>query len=94
MAPRTLPYWNVVKEKTQDHWLELRDPEGWFSAVVKWDGCIHLYSYANISLNDRKDGYEDTCDDYMHICDLDDFEKCLKELREQATKHFGEYPKL
>lgn len=32
--------WEVVKEKTKDHWLELQD--GDYKASVKWDGCIHF----------------------------------------------------
>jgi hypothetical protein len=80
--------WKVNKDKTKDHWLEVEDPEGWWSAVVKWDGCIHLNRYYNIPKNEPERIDSDV--DYLHICDLDEFIKDMQDLREKAKEHFGE----
>ncbi len=90
--------WEVVKEKTEDHWLEVRGKipgaETWRSAVVKWDGCIHFHSYANVPLElspDRKDPA--CCDDYLHICDIDEMIADLQKIKAMAFEHFGEWPR-
>lgn len=38
-------YWEI--KKVGDSWLDLEDPEGWYSAVIKWDGCVHFNRYFN-----------------------------------------------
>jgi len=84
--------WEIDSEKTKDHWLELKDPEGWYSAVVKWDGCIHFNRYYNEPMDSE---YHKTTDqanvDYIHICDVDDMIARLKALKETALEYFGEY---
>lgn len=63
--------WEIIKDKTEDHWLELKGSSGgkkevagkwvpiWDVHVVcKWDGCVDYETYAN--------GYE-----YNHECDED-----------------------
>ncbi len=83
-------YWKQTPE-TKDHWLVVADPDGWWKAVVRFDGCIHLDHAANSSFtNDpaRKESLE--CDDYIHICDVDDFIARLLELKRLAKLHFGD----
>lgn len=83
--------WKVVPEKTEDHWLEVVDPDGWYSAVVKWDGCVHFRRYHNIPLQDRPSGKEHMeLEDYLHMCDIDEEIERLQKLKEAALKHFGE----
>ena len=60
--------------------LAVKDPDGWWSAVVKDDGCVDLRRY----FNEPNDGDPDMTD-YIHICDLDDFIERL-----QALKTFAE----
>lgn len=74
--------WEVVTAKTQDDWLQLRDPEGWRDAYVKWDGCIGYTRHFN-----QPNGDGDSDD--IHICDLDDEIARLQALKELALKHFG-----
>lgn len=85
--------WEIDKEKTKDHWLELKDPEGWWSAIVKWDGCIHLNRYYNEPWGGTSATEKEINTDYIHICDLDGFIKIMEELRDKAKGHFGEWPR-
>lgn len=75
--------WEINEEKTQDHWLEVQDPEGWRSAVVRFDGCIHYYRYYNEPFSKRDV-------DYLHICSIDDEIERLTALRKEAIEFFGE----
>lgn len=83
-----LKLWEVSQEKTEDHWLEIKDPEGWYYAVVKWDGCIHFNRYYNAPKDEQEKDSEDN--DYLHICSVDDMVKRLQALKEEAVKHFGD----
>jgi hypothetical protein len=76
------PAWEIVAEKSAPHWLELRDPDGWYEASVKWDGCVHFLRHFN-----EPDGKGDT--DYLHICDLDEEIARLTALRDMSRAHFG-----
>lgn len=84
-------YWRkkLKLEKTEPHWLELVDPEGWYHAIVKFDGCIHFNRYCNIPIHELQPGQEADID-YLHICDLDDTIARLQALRDIAKAHFGE----
>lgn len=88
--------------KTEKHWLDvisddIEDGENyhWWHAAIKWDGCIHLNHAGNVPyskehgfVNQQRD--LEACDDYIHICDLNDYIERLIALREFAKKHFGE----
>ena len=74
--------WNIVEEKTNEGWLQLQDPDGFFHAYVKFDGCVGYTRYDTVP-ND-----EAQCDD-IHICDLDREIERLQALKELALKHFG-----
>lgn len=92
----------IIKENTQDYWLELEGTSGGFiidgkkrmpiwdiHVVCKWDGCIDYYSYAN--------GYDwghkceedcQCCEDYIHICSIDDFIEKLTKIKQIAVKFY------
>ena len=86
--------WTPIPGKSTDFWFEVRDPDGWYEAVVKWDGCIHFYQAGNDPFDDEN-GHSDSerskeaCDDYIHICDIDGHIERLIALKEAALKHFG-----
>ena len=82
--------WRAIPDKTTDIWLEVVDPDGWYSAIVKWDGCVDFYSYANSPFVEGENRDED-CDDYIHICDLDEYIDRLTKLRDEARKHFSNH---
>lgn len=98
-----IPMWkNDPNGKIEKHWLDvvsadIEDEEDyhWWHATVKWDGCIHLDHAGNFPFS-KEDGLSnekratEACDDYIHICDLDDYIKRLIALRDFAEKHFGE----
>ncbi len=79
------PLWQVDKDKSvKDEWLELKDPEGWYSAIVRFDGCIHLHRCYNKPYSfDSKDS------DYIHIFYIDDMIERLKAIKAEALKHYG-----
>jgi hypothetical protein len=85
--------WRIVAERTHEAWLTLRDPEGWFTAGVKFDGCISFTRYFNIpegSDDPRAD--EGDLVDTLHICDLDEMIERLHAIKAFARAHFGEWP--
>lgn len=84
MNEPTVPLWRVNTEKTKDHWLEVDDGEGWWSAFVKWDGCLEVQRYFNQPWGDG-----DT-DCSLHICEIEDMIARLEMLRDMARRHFGE----
>jgi hypothetical protein len=78
----------------QDYGVTFRDPDGWWRARTDWQGCTHLYSYANVPYQDGQD--EDEGDhpqlvNYLHICDIDDLVARLHALKAAAQAHFIEW---
>mgnify|MGYP001609966408 FL=1 len=61
------------------------DGKHWISAGVKFDGCIHLRRAYNHPFP-KEDEYQD----YIHICDIDDYIKLLLSLKKKAIEHFCE----
>lgn len=88
--------WRVIPEETQSRWLTLSDAEGeegdvWYRADVRFDGCVHLYTYGNVPYNeDSKREDPACCDDYIHICSIDDMIVRLQALKVKAKEHFGD----
>lgn len=80
--------WEIDKEKTEDHWLEVNDPKGWYHAVVKWDGCVHLNRLHNVPLPITNKHPQLV--DYIHFCNLDEEIERLQNLRDKAKEFFGE----
>ena len=76
--------WKVHAES--EYLLTLLEPNQWFRADIKWDGCVHFYrSHNNTPLDIIKDLQNV---DYIHICDIDDMILRLQELKRLATAHF------
>lgn len=78
-----------------EHVAEFRDPEGWFKATVRADGCIDLWHYHNVPLQSRTNDEANEnmeLEDYLHLCDLDDLIARLQSLKARAAEHFGEWP--
>lgn len=83
------PHWTQLPD-TKEHWLSLLGTHGWYTAIAKWDGCIHLNKAGNVHFDtEGKIPVEQDDSEYMHICDLDDFIERLQSLRDEAKKHFG-----
>lgn len=70
-----MKYWNVHAE--ENHGIDLLSPDAKWSAVVKWDGCVHLRTDSG---------------DYVYICELDELIERLQELKAIAEHHFDEFP--
>lgn len=73
-----MPLWKIDAEKSTDSWLELADAqdsedscERW-TAVAKWDACVHLHRYGN--------GENEP--DYIHFCGTQDIERWIARLQE------------
>ena len=85
-------HWRIPKDgKVADHWLDLEDPEGWYKASVRGDGCIHFNRAFNLSYDERKPGDEEA-EDYLHICDIDGLIARLQSLKQAALAHFRTWP--
>ena len=85
----------------EEHWIDLiwvddEDENTHWSneCSVKWDGCIHYIQAGNIPFekgldsNSNKREEKGACDDYIHICDIDDMINKLIELKKVAMIHF------
>lgn len=93
--------WEKVAEKSESHWLQLREPcpepgkdYTWHEAIVKWDGCVHFHQAGNIPFDEHygrsdKERPHPAVDDYIHICDVDDMIARLQALKAAALEHFG-----
>jgi hypothetical protein len=81
-------YWKTNEEKTEDIWLELECPNGWYKASVKWDGCVDFYRLHNKPLPITEEHPQMV--DYVHFCDIDEEIKRLTELKNKAIAFFGE----
>lgn len=83
-----MKFWEI--KEARQHCLKLKDPEGWYTAAVKWDGCIHFNRYFNAPHKEGETRLEHETDDYLHICDIDDLIERLQALKAEAKKHYGE----
>lgn len=84
----------------EEHWIDLiwvdnNDLTCWWNECsVKWDGCIHYSKAGNIPFelgldsNSKNREEAGACDDYIHICDIDDLINKLLELKKVAQAHF------
>lgn len=61
-----------------------KDDTHWLNAYIRNDGCIHFRKAYNSPF--PKD---DEDQDYIHICDIDEYVKILLALKEKAIEHFG-----
>lgn len=83
---KELDKYNIIEAK--DHWLEIHDKEGWFKAIIKWDGCIHLDKFSNTPFTLREKDEDDSCDEYHHICDIQREIEFLYSLLKVAREHY------
>lgn len=83
------PHWVEEPENTDEYFLAIHDPEGWWRAGIRWDGCVNLDCFRNIPFHaDPKRESHQCCDDYIHICDVDDLIARLQSLKEMAQEYF------
>jgi len=91
----------IIKENTQDNWLELEGSESsvvkgkklepiWDTHIIcKWDGCTDYRHYSNGYdwRHDCKEGCQ-CMEDYIHICSVDGFIEMLKEVRKIGKEFY------
>jgi len=77
------------KVEAHEYRAEFQDPEGWYRASVKLDGCIDMQRAYNVPFPRNDDEDEDMADT-MHICDIDEHIERLIALRDAAREHFGD----
>lgn len=94
------PLWKV-QPNTTETWLALASedcpvsdeavPGSWWKADIRWDGCIHFSHAGNAPFHPLYENREaaHACDDYIHICDLDEMIARLQALKVAAQDHFG-----
>lgn len=80
--------WDTDQAQTDEYVLHLRDPENWYEAGVKWDGCVNFYQGMNERLPEQIVNLDDM--QYIHICDLEVHIKRLQEIHKKALEHFGQ----
>ena len=90
-----MSHWN------QKHWdydsssLLLEDPDLWWKAVVRRDGCFELYKahsepFTASTSTEVFTGYADDFEaDQIHICDIDNLIERLHSIKARAMKHYG-----
>ncbi len=81
--------WNILQDQSSEYMIEVEDPDGWRSATVKWDGCIHYYRYYNTPKG--LDAANDEECDYIHLCDIDDEIARLQALKRLAYTYFEQH---
>lgn len=88
--PEPSPQWILEPSGTaEDHWVDFVDPGGWYSASVKWDGCVHFYRYFNQPHPQPKDD-PTAYAQHLHICDIDEEIARLQALKAKAIEYFAE----
>lgn len=91
MAEETKKLWNI--EPINEAVIHLNDPEGWWKAIVIWDGSVHLYECISqctepgFEKNINTEGnYEYTT---IGISELDDFIDRLIAIKKLGYKYFS-----
>lgn len=70
--------WKITDDG--EYVIYAEDPEGWYSARCKWDGCVDFSRYFNLPMHEPSRNEDD--EDSLHICELDDFITELTALRD------------
>lgn len=92
--------WHIIRDGGA--WIEViylskedSIDEYWSYASVKWDGCINYSQAGNIPYSkecglpdDTKRDKNGACDDYIHICDIDEIIEKLTKLRDILNDRF------
>lgn len=80
--------WEVVPDKTSPTWLEVKDPDDWYYATVRDDGCLEFMRFFNLPLSFEDRDPDDV--DQVHICEIDEWIRRLEALKAVAVKYFGD----
>lgn len=80
-------HWDITT--MEDDKLVLTDPDGWWRASIRPDGCMELDRYFNKPLTTILAENEEADWDRMHVCDVDDLIERLTQLRGLMITHFG-----
>ena len=83
---------NKNKDHWKDHWVDLvlnEDGCHWYKAAVKWDGCIHFNRAYNEPFNNNPRDSDN--EDYIHICDIDEYIEILQKLKVKAIEYFKKH---
>ena len=82
--------WEVDEPETNEVRLTLHDPEDWYKADVRWDGCVHFYQASNKPMSEQAFNLNNPDISYLHICYIDDLIKRLQDIQTKAKEHFGQ----
>ncbi|MBX4189673.1 hypothetical protein KW791_00025 [Candidatus Parcubacteria bacterium] len=69
---------------------ECVDDQHWYKATVRHDGCIHFYRAYNEPFTNKL-GIRHTNQDYIHVCDIDEYIDILQKLKKTAVKYFAKH---
>ena len=83
------PGW--IKTEEDEYSLTVEDPEGFYKAVLRFDGCVHYYKWSLVAIHPsgaiiRSDEDET----YIQYCELEGEIKRLQELLKIARNKFGD----
>ena len=89
IGPKPELGWAIIDE--DEYSLTVEDPEGFYRAVLRFDGCVHYYKWSSVTIHPSgaiiKSDEDET---YIHYCKLEDEIKRLQELLAIARKKFGD----
>lgn len=77
----------IICEDTE-HALSLTNEHKNFQLTARWDGCVDIRNSCNGFVVGDTSNDQSNMQDYIHICDLDEFIKQLQELNEKAKAKF------
>lgn len=80
----------VLKE-SDEYMAEFGDPDDWYSARVRWDGCIEYIRHFNVPGGESAG--QPGITDQVHICDIGREIERLQALKLAAENHFGDWPR-
>ncbi len=80
--------WKEIPDEGTDYYLVLRDPDNYYEARIKYDGCFEFVRAHNEPLPEQSDPTSQMIDQ-IHICDVDDLIARLRELKRVAFAKFG-----
>lgn len=74
-----MSHWEYEANPATASNMEVITKDGEFTARVSYDGCVNLRRH-----------YITGDQDYIHICELDEFIALLQELQAMGKAHFGD----
>lgn len=81
--------WTEDSAESNEWFMSLHDPDGWYEARVKYDGCFEFIRAHNHPLPELPEPTSQMIDQ-IHICDVDDLIARLQELKRLAYAKFGD----